>query len=507
MSKSIVTLSDLSYTYPGAATPVLNQVNGNFTAGFTGVLGANGAGKSTLLQIIAGTLAPDSGTVIGNDFVVFCEQRTDHPPADLADFMSDDSGAAWEVRSRLDIPYDAEDRWETLSHGERKRTQIATALWRSPDVLLIDEPSNHIDGTTRQLLEEALARFTGIGILVSHDRGLLDALCHECLWIDRGKTQRFPGGYSTANALRQQAFETGNQQYEKTKSEFRKLEAETHRRREKAARADSDRSKKKIDPKDKDAKTKVDLARLTGKDAVAGKLLNQMAGRVEQAQEKLDQASFNKSYLGEIWLSGKPAPREHLWVGEPRELPIATGRALFMPSMDIRRTDRIVLTGDNGLGKSTLVRCILNELSMDSTRLIYLPQELTAEEGQAVLADARSLDKSMLGRAMQIVSRLGSDPGRLLDSSTPSPGELRKLLLALGLVREPWLIVMDEPTNHLDLPSIELLSAALTACPCALLMVTHDEQLSVAVATREWRLTADGENTRLAERYLSDITG
>ncbi len=89
--------------------------------------------------------------------------------------------------------------------------------------------------------------------------------------------------------------------------------------------------------------------------------------------------------------------------------------------------------------------------------------------------EMRSLPKPVLGRMMTIVSRLGSSPEALLQTQCPSPGEARKAMLAMGMAREPYVIVMDEPTNHLDLPSIECLEAALGGCDCALVLVSHDQ--------------------------------
>jgi ATPase subunit of ABC transporter with duplicated ATPase domains len=98
---------------------------------------------------------------------------------------------------------------------------------------------------------------------------------------------------------------------------------------------------------------------------------------------------------------------------------------------------------------------------------------------------------------MTIVSRLGSRPRRLLESDEPSPGEIRKILLATGIARGPHLIVMDEPTNHMDLPSIECLETALSDCPCGLLLVSHDTRFLHALATVNWHLTDDGADSRL----------
>ena len=101
---------------------------------------------------------------------------------------------------------------------------------------------------------------------------------------------------------------------------------------------------------------------------------------------------------------------------------------------------------------------------------------------------------------MIIVSSLGSDPKSLLRTELPSPGEVRKLLLALGIRRDPWLIVMDEPTNHLDLPSIEALENALASCPCGLLLVSHDQNFLGNLATTYWHLAEVAEGSRLEIR-------
>ena len=110
---------------------------------------------------------------------------------------------------------------------------------------------------------------------------------------------------------------------------------------------------------------------------------------------------------------------------------------------------------------------------------------------------ARRLANDQLGRLMTAISCLGSRPKRLLDSQLPSPGEVRKLLLALGIARTPHLIIMDEPTNHLDLPSIQCLEAALAQCPCGLLLVSHDERFLKDLTTSSWHIDGSGD-TRLS---------
>ena len=110
--------------------------------------------------------------------------------------MADMDGQAWELRGRLGLEEDWIGRWDSLSHGERKRAQIAVALWRRPSVLAIDEPTNHLDREARRMLAEALRRYDGIGLLVSHDRELLDELCRQCVFVEPPVVTVRPGGYT-----------------------------------------------------------------------------------------------------------------------------------------------------------------------------------------------------------------------------------------------------------------------------------------------------------------------
>jgi ATPase subunit of ABC transporter with duplicated ATPase domains len=108
-----------------------------------------------------------------------------------------------------------------------------------------------------------------------------------------------------------------------------------------------------------------------------------------------------------------------------------------------------------------------------------------------MMQDVKSLNHDQLGHIMTIVSRLGTRPGRLLETELPSPGEIRKILLALGIIRTPSLIIMDEPTNHLDLPSIECLEQMLVDCPCALLLVSHDQAFLERLSNIYWKLSVN----------------
>jgi ATPase subunit of ABC transporter with duplicated ATPase domains len=208
------------------------------------------------------------------------------------------------------------------------------------------------------------------------------------------------------------------------------------------------------------------------------------------AQKKLGKIKVKKRYQLGIWLSGSRSKRNLLFHLRPGRVVLGSGRDLSFPELSMGPTDRIALTGPNGAGTSTLVKSILNHLNLKEEHLIYLPQEIDIEASRTLITQVRSLSDEMLGHLMTIISRLGSRPQRLVDSIEPSPGEARKLLLALGMTRRPHLIVMDEPTNHLDLPSIECFEDALADCPCGLILVSHDMLFLRQLTTARWHISA-----------------
>ncbi|MEO8551768.1 MAG: ATP-binding cassette domain-containing protein, partial [Kofleriaceae bacterium] len=183
------------------AIPLLQEVTAAFERGFTGIVGANGAGKSTLLRLIAGELAPTRGTVARPPLVVTCPQTVEVCPEIARALAARDDADAGRWRSRLALDRDQLARWATLSPGERRRWQLGGALAAEPEVLLLDEPTNHVDRECRALLAGALHRFTGIGVIVSHDRVLLDELATATLRVHAGTATLYPGNYTTAQAL------------------------------------------------------------------------------------------------------------------------------------------------------------------------------------------------------------------------------------------------------------------------------------------------------------------
>jgi ATPase subunit of ABC transporter with duplicated ATPase domains len=125
-------------------------------------------------------------------------------------------------------------------------------------------------------------------------------------------------------------------------------------------------------------------------------------------------------------------------------------------------------------------------------RLLYLPQELDSTTAAKLLSQLKGLNPTERGQVLSIVARLNSDPERILSGAALSPGELRKVMLATGVLQSPQLIVMDEPTNHLDLHSVEALEQMLAACPCALVLVSHDALFLDATTSERWQFSIEG---------------
>lgn len=510
MPQRFLQFQRVGFTYPTMTKPLLDGIDVHFPEGWTGIVGPNGVGKSTLLRLAVGELQPQDGQVHHPGAALYCAQRTDEPPPELPEFMYAADREALDLKRRLAVGDDWPDRWHTLSHGERKRAQIAVALWLNPDVLALDEPTNHIDRQARRLLRDALRDYRGVGLLVSHDRELLDDLCGQCLFLDPPDAVMRPGGVTEGSEQAGIEQETTRRRDDDAKHAVTRLRRETQRRREageQAAAKTKTEKNKKPPMQDHDGRAMRNLAKLTGKDAYAGKLVAQLGGRVRRAEEARTGIKVKKVYETGIWLEeNSVSPRAWLCRLPAGELPLGGGRRLLFPELVIRPSDRIALTGANGLGKSTLLKHLLAQLVIGPERVVYVPQEITAVESQRLLEETTRLSKEQLGRIMTIVSRLGSRPQRLLESEQPSPGEVRKILLASGIARGPHLIVMDEPTNHMDLPSIQCLEEALSDCPCALLLVSHDRRFLEALAELNWHLAADGADTRLTVSHgLRDL--
>ncbi|MCP4403533.1 MAG: ABC-F family ATP-binding cassette domain-containing protein [bacterium] len=492
MSRSFVQFHTVGFCYESAPEPLFDEVSFHLDRGWSAVVGVNGSGKSTLLKLATGLLEADEGRIHAPQRRLYCPQRTDDMPQDFIHLLAEQSKSAGILKSTLSIQTDWGARWISLSHGERKRVQLATALWQEPDLLAVDEPTNHLDAEARAMIGRALQNFHGVGLLVSHDRELLDNLCRQCLFVEPPTVIVRPGGMTKGMKVAKAEQQSLQKQQDLRKRNYKKLQKEAHKRREEASRANKKRSRRKIPRKDHDAKAKIGLARISGKDAAAGKRLRQLDGRLQQAQEQAEGIHAKKEYATGIWLPDSRSQRDRLLHMPAGTLLLGKEKILSYPELTLRPEDRVALSGLNGTGKSSLIRRIVRSLNVPEEHVVSIPQEIEREQARNILEQARALPHEQLGHLLTVVSRLGSRPQRLLESVEPSPGETRKLLLALGMTRSPHIIVMDEPSNHMDLTSIECLEQALAECPCCLLLVSHDMHFLKKLTRTRWEITKDG---------------
>lgn len=476
---------------------LFSDVDFHLTPGWTGLIGPNGAGKTTLLRLLAGDLSPDEGRIRHEPSgakVVLCRQLVEIADSAIASFADSEEGLAQRVRGELGLEPSMLTRWATLSPGERKRWQIGSALFAEPDVLLLDEPTNHLDKEARELLISALIRFLGIGVVVSHDRDLLESLTSQTLRIHQGKARLWPGAYERARAEWEREEKAAISEREKLRNEQKKQKRKLDRarREQEAATANKSAKRRMRNEHDSDAKSIVATTKADWAQASLGKRVGANRHKEELATSALAEVHVEKTLGRSVFVNWMRPPNRVLASLAAEQIRAGDAVVLRHVRLVLGREDRVRIEGPNGAGKTTLIRALMAHLRVPSERILYVPQELTEDEARATVQAIRELLAEERGRVLSVIAALGVEPARLLASAQPSPGEARKAMIALGLGRHAWALVLDEPTNHLDLPSIERLEAALQAYPGALVLVTHDSAFGEKCTMTTWTL-AEGE--------------
>jgi ATPase subunit of ABC transporter with duplicated ATPase domains len=471
------------------AAPLLEDVSFILDAGFTGLVGPNGAGKTTLLRLMAGALPPTAGSLRvepqGANWVL-CEQEVREPTPEMTRFVRSEARLAQRLRGVLRLC--GFERWHTLSPGERKRWQIAAALAAEPDVLLLDEPTNHLDSRARHWLLRALSDFRGVGVVVSHDRLLLGELTTHTLRVQRGSALLYTGHYQAAKT----AWEAEERQRASgrklVQEQVRGLTQRLHEARaaQRGATLSRSTARRMKDRHDSDARGMLAKNKAAWAEATHGRKVEVVRRELERTALRLQSAQHEKELGGSIFARFTPSASDFVAYrsGDPI---VRDGVTLLAPpTLSVRRDDRIHISGENGAGKTTLLLELHAALRVPDADVTFVPQELAQETVERSLRSVRDLPNDRRGDVLSIVAALGVDPARLLVSEAPSPGEARKLAIALGLGRQAKALMLDEPTNHLDLPSIERLQSALERYPGALVLITHDDDLARACTNTRW---------------------
>jgi ATP-binding cassette subfamily F protein 3 len=500
---SLLRIEDLSFSIAGRA--LLEGAGLVVDPGRKiGLIGRNGAGKSTLLKLIAGTYAPDGGSIrlasrarLGTvaqeapagsvtPAAVVLAADTERG-ALLAEATSADPERLAGIHERL-IAIDAESAparagailaglgfdeaaqnrpMSSFSGGWRMRVALAAALFAAPDLLLLDEPTNHLDLEATLWLETWLARFSGAVLMVSHDRDLLDRAVDSIAHLDRGRITLTPGGFAEFVRIRTERAEQQNREAARIAAQRAHMQAFVDRFRAQATKARQAQSRLKA------------LARMPVIDTI-----------VEDAPTRFSfpeprplappLLALDRATLG---YDGKPVLRE--------------------VSLRIDMEDRIALLGANGNGKSTLAKALAGRLEPMAgtsfrTRGITVGYFAQHQEDDLDLADtplghlARALPKATVTELRAQAARFGLDADRVETVvGQLSGGEKARLLLALATRDAPQVLILDEPTNHLDIDAREALVRAITDFAGAVVLVTHDTHLLDLVADR-LLLVADG---------------
>ncbi|MDM5317993.1 ABC-F type ribosomal protection protein [Fictibacillus sp. b24] len=432
-----------------------------------GLVGMNGTGKSTFLKLLTRMEDAEAGSVRHYGSFAVVSQFDDVEKAITAK-----SEGVWDLNGK---------KYETMSGGEKTRTQIAAALELNPDILILDEPTSHLDVEGMDQLAKVLNHFKGAVLLVSHDRVFLDMVCTKIIELDQQTFTAYTGNYSEYLIQKEQKNERQQFEYEQYIKEKARLEKTA---KEKASKAKG--------MKDKPARMSYSEAKLgKGKLQGAKRSLEKKSKVIEKRIEMLDKkekpveqqkVEFNIQRFSVI--HGKQAISvKELSVGFDH-------RQLFQNlSFTIKPGMKVVLTGKNGTGKSTLLKEIYrgneNIIKSKQLKIGYFHQHLD------LLNPAKTILENVMENSLYDEKWVRTILARMLFKRDDvfkkvevlSGGEKMKTALAKLFLSDYNLLLLDEPTNYLDLFTREALEDVLMAYPGTFILATHDRRLIEKTAT------------------------
>ncbi|KUP04320.1 multidrug ABC transporter ATP-binding protein [Bacillus coahuilensis m2-6] len=495
------------------------------------LVGRNGAGKSTLLKIIAGELSYEDGEIIKPKSVDlgYLEQHTglesslsiwdemlmvfrdvqelerqirslEQQMADPTIYenateyervMKEYDKAHVEFKERGGYQYEADIRSvlhglnfhtmdystsiSTLSGGQKTRLALAKLLLTRPDVLILDEPTNHLDIETLSWLEGYLQGYKGAILIVSHDRYFLDKVVNQVYEVSRQRSKKFHGNYSKYLEQKAEQYERDMKAFERQQQEVAKLKDYIQRNIARASTTKMAQSRRK------------QLERMELMDRPLG-----------------DEKSATFGFQIERQSGNDVVKLQDLSVGY-------NGNALSYPiSFTINRGDSISLVGPNGVGKSTLLKTLVDKLPEISGQIqfgsnvsigYYDQEQSDLTSNKTVLHELWDEDSSKMEKEIRTIlgNFLFSGDDVLKPVSTLSGGEKARVALAKLMMQKANLLILDEPTNHLDLDSKEVLENALISYPGTILFVSHDRYFINRISTKVVELSSEGTEVFLGD--------
>lgn len=494
---------------------VLSDLSFEVNAGeHVGILGANGCGKTTLFRLLTGEYAPDEGSIaihkgrrIGlisqipvypagwttEDVLREAHARlramsdrlreletlmaTDSSRAllDEYDRLSDDfrrlGGYDMDrernrVANGLDIPAEMRAReFDKLSGGEKTRVNLARLILEDTDILLLDEPTNHLDLRSTEWLEDYITHFRGTVLAISHDRYFLDTIAQRCIEIVDGRAEFYSGNYSFYAVERQRRFDEQLKKYEKDQAKIEQLQK---------------------------AAAQMHLWAFMGNDKLHKRAfsMEKRIERLSQTEKPKEAKRLSAGFKESEFRADEVLVADNLGKG-------FSGRTLFSGvEFKVTGGERIAVIGDNGTGKSTLVKLIVGEEQPDTgyvrrgpaVRMAYLPQIVKFRDPNLSAADTVIDEcRCTMQEARDSLGAFGfTGEDALKAVGTLSGGEQSRLRLCILMRADVNLLILDEPTNHLDIPSREWMEDAISGYGEALLFVSHDRYFIEKFANRIW---------------------
>ncbi|HNJ85128.1 MAG TPA: ATP-binding cassette domain-containing protein [Agitococcus sp.] len=479
------------------------------------ILGRNGEGKSSLFKLLTGENQPDSGEITRQQGLVVaslsqevpsdltgdvfdivaaglgeaanllqryhhlshaCELGDNQACMELANLQSDmDSQDCWSLQHKVEqilnrMELDGNASLESLSGGRKRRVMLARALVQEPNILLLDEPTNHLDVSSIQWLENFLASYTGTVLFISHDRAFIERIATRIVELDRGILRSFNGGY---------------QQYLVEKPQLLEAEAKQNAVFDKKLAEEEVWIRQGI------------KARRTRNE-----------GRVRALIELRRERVARRERVGNAQVQIQEAEKSGKLVFDIKNLTVKAGDKTLVKDFTamVMRGDKIGLLGENGVGKTSLIRVLLGENPPSAgtvhlgtkIEVAYFDQLRNQLDEEKTVLDNIAHGSEFLeinGERKHALSYLQDFLFSAQRSRTPvkalSGGERNRVLLARLFSRPSNVLVMDEPTNDLDIETLELLEERLAAYQGTLLLISHDRAFLDNVVTDTWAFMGD----------------
>lgn len=518
-----VVLDGVTFAWPDG-TIVLDRVSGTFGRGRTGLVGANGVGKSTLLRLVLRDLSPAAGSLIVDGTVAHLDQFVHRlPGATVADLLGvrtvvdalaaiesgstdpshfDAVGDAWDVHERcaadlagIGLADVALERpLTTLSGGEIVLAALTGLRRVAADVTVLDEPTNNLDRGTRARVHELVSSWPGALVVVSHDVALLDRMDATAELHGRGMTT-FGGGFTawrehlaSEQEAAEQTLRTAEQKLRAEKRQSQDVETRLAHRSRQGAKAAREKRVPKILLNTRKFKSENSMAKVRGTQQAR---IEDARGAVDAAAGAVREDRSIRIDLPDPGLS----PRRRL-------VELTSGETV----VELRGSERVALLGRNGIGKTRLLRQLVDgtepagevRAMAFTERIGHLDQRLDdLDDDVSVLDTVRTAcPEAPPGRVRgQLARFLLRDPEVARPVGSLSGGERFRVALARLLLAEPAheLLVLDEPTNNLDLDSIDALVSALSSSRSGLVVVSHDDAFLARLGIDRWlQLTEEG---------------